>query len=200
METLLKDIRYSFRRLARNPGFTAIVALTLALGIGANAAIFSVVNGFLLRPLPYKDPDRLVSVNHHYPSLNNLKAPVSALGFRHYRDNSKVFDGVAVESATSLTMTGEGDPQRISASRVSAQYFSTMGIPAAHGRVFLPEEDQQGRPGSSSISPSGSVQGLPWLWRFERSATPLKSPAPYVRRSFLWTRTCPSRGSVKWTA
>ncbi|HET7563926.1 MAG TPA: ABC transporter permease [Gemmatimonadaceae bacterium] len=144
MDTLLNDIRYSLRRLRSNPMFTAIVVLTLALGIGANTAIFSVVNTVLLRPLPYKQPDRLVTIQHHYPSLK-LDAPVSALGFRDYRDRTHFFDGVAVEAPWAANLTGIGDPVRLRGARASGQYFTTMGVPAALGRALLPEEDAPGR-------------------------------------------------------
>ena len=90
MDTLLKDVRYAFRRLRKTPGFSAIVLLTLALGIGANTAIFSVVNTVLLRPFAYRDPERLVVVDHFYPSLNNLEAGASAPGFRDLRDRPRL--------------------------------------------------------------------------------------------------------------
>src|ERR1051325_4370898 len=96
METWLKDVRYAFRRLRKSPGFSAIVLLTLALGIGANSAIFSVVNTVLLRPFPYRDPERLAPVAHFYPSLKNLEAGASAPGFRDLRDKAADFDGVFV--------------------------------------------------------------------------------------------------------
>ena len=143
MDTVLNDIRYSLRRLRSHPAFTAIVVLTLALGIGANTAIFSVVNTVLLRPLPYKQPDRLVTIQHHYPSLK-LDAPVSALGFRVYRDRTHFFDGVAVEAPWAANLTGLGDPERLRGARTSGQYFATMGVPAALGRTLLPEEDAPG--------------------------------------------------------
>ena len=94
MDTLAGDIRYALRRLRAHPAFTAIVVLTLAFGIGANSAIFSVVNTVLLRPLQYAEPDRLVTIQHDYPSLK-LEAPVSAPGFRDYRDRTRLFTDVA---------------------------------------------------------------------------------------------------------
>jgi len=145
MDALLKDIRYSFRRLLKSPGFTAVVVLTLALGIGANTAIFSVVNAVLLRPLPYREPERLVTLYHFYPSLNALKAPVSTTGFRDYRDRTRVFEKVAIESGWGANMTGRGDPERLNASRVSAQFFQVLGVSPALGRTLLPEEDVQGK-------------------------------------------------------
>ena len=106
MDALLRDIGYSFRRLRKSPAFTAIVLVTLALGIGANTAIFSVVNTVLLRPLPYRDPGALVSIEHFYPSLNNMEAPVSARGFRDYRDKTRSFESVAVETHFGANLTG----------------------------------------------------------------------------------------------
>ena len=111
MDAFLRDLRYSLRRLRKTPAFTAIVVVTLALGIGANTAIFSVVNTVLLRPLPYGSPSRLVSIEHFYPSLNNLEAPVSARGFREYRDKTSSFESVAVETQFGANLTGTGDPE-----------------------------------------------------------------------------------------
>jgi putative ABC transport system permease protein len=147
MDSLLRDVRYGLRRLRKSPAFTAIVVLTLALGIGANTAIFSVVNAVLLRALPYREPDRLVTINHFYnnPELNFLEAPVSAVGFRDYRDKTKSFQAVAVESGWSANLTGDGDPERVPASRVSGDYFRVQGVPPALGRVFGRDEDEQGK-------------------------------------------------------
>ena len=144
MDTFWHDIRQSFRRLRKQPGFTAVVLITLALGIGANTAIFSVVNTVLLRPLPYKQPGELITIQHHYPSID-LDAPVSAPGFRAYHDNTRIFDGVAVEASWSANLTGVGEPVRLRGGRVSGDYFRTMGVPAAIGRALLPEEDEPGR-------------------------------------------------------
>ncbi len=98
MDAFVRDITYSLRRLRKSPAFTAIVILTLALGIGANTAIFTVVNTVLLRALPYREPARLVSIIHFYPSLSNMEAPVSSRGFGDYRDRTTSFESVAVRS------------------------------------------------------------------------------------------------------
>ncbi|MCI0432043.1 MAG: ABC transporter permease [Gemmatimonadetes bacterium] len=144
MDWITQDFRYAFRRIARNPGFAGLVIVTLALGIGANTAIFSVINAVLLRPLPYQDPGDLVTIQHRYPSLD-LDASVSAGGFRDYRDRTRSFSGVAVQSAWAANLTGYGEPLRILASRVSADYFNTLGRQAALGRTFRAEEDVPGR-------------------------------------------------------
>ena len=102
MDRLLAETRYALRRIFKTPGFSAVVVLTLALGIGANSAIFSVVHAVLLQRLRYAEPDRLVTIRHYYPSLGPLEAPVSAPGYRDYRDKTQSFSGVAVESATAV--------------------------------------------------------------------------------------------------
>ena len=145
MDTFLRDIRYSLRRLQKSAGFTLVVVLTLALGIGANTAIFSVVNAVLLRPLPYREPERLVTVLHWYRGVNGIEAVVSPPAYREYRDRAKSFESLAAEMGQSLNLTGMGDPQRVSALRVSGQYFKVMGVGPQLGRALLPEEDEVGR-------------------------------------------------------
>ena len=144
MERLIQDLRYAVRTLSKSPGFTLVAVLTLALGIGANTAIFTVVNAVLLRPLPYADPDRLVDINHFYPSLNNLRAGVSAPGFRDYSAHRDVFAHAAVEQPAGLNLTGVGDPERVTASRVSGEFFTTLGVGAALGRTLRPDETEDG--------------------------------------------------------
>src|SRR3954466_11360045 len=122
MDALLRDITYSLRRLRKTPAFTAIVIITLALGIGANTAIFSVVNTVLLRALPYREPSALVTILHFYPSLNNLEAPVSARGFKRYREQTKSFESIAVETGFGANLTGSGDPERVPGARVSGDW------------------------------------------------------------------------------
>jgi predicted permease len=136
MERTWRDLKYAARGFAHRPGFTAVAVLTLGIGIGGNTAIFSVVSGLLLRPLPYADPGSLVTVNHYYPSLNGLEASVSAVGFRDYSTRTRSFTGLAAETGQSVNLTGLGEPERISAAAVTPAYFSTLGIPAALGRTF----------------------------------------------------------------
>ena len=144
MRQLLQDIRYAFRRLRQSPGFTAVAVLTLGLGIGANTAIFSVINTVLLRPLGYREPDRLVTVEHHYPSLDDLHASVSVPGFLAYQKQEKVFERAAVENGWVPTLTGHGDPVRLLGSQVTGDYFAVFGVEPAIGRVIRPDEADPG--------------------------------------------------------
>ena len=144
METLLQDLRYATRSLLKSPGFTIIAVLTLALGIGANAAIFSVINAVLLKPLPYAAPDRLVMVNHFYPSLNNLRAGVSVPGFRDYTAEKDVFEKTFVVTGGGMSLTGTGDPERIIGTRVSGDFFGTLGVPPLIGRTIRSDEATEG--------------------------------------------------------
>ncbi len=143
MHGLLFDLRYALRGLRRTPVFTVVVLLTLALGIGANSAIFSVVNTVLLKPLPYREPERLVTVFHDYPALK-LEAPVTAPGFREYRDRIRAFEYVAVQAGWNANLTGAGEPERIAANRVTSQFFAVLGVPPMLGRPFLDTEDEPG--------------------------------------------------------
>ena len=139
-----RDLKYALRQLRRTPAFSLVVLATLGLGIGSNAAIFSVFNGLLLRPLPYADPSRLVQINHFYPSLNNLEASVSAPGFRDYRERLERLQSVAAQGGWGVNLVGDGEPERLNGARVSANYFSTYGIPAANGRLFQADEEAGG--------------------------------------------------------
>jgi predicted permease len=141
---MLEDIKYAIRQLKRSPGFTAVAILTLALGIGANTAIFTVIDATLLRPLPYKEPDRLVTVEHHYPSLSDLLAPVSVAGFLAYQKKTESFESAAVETGWQPSLTGRGDPERMRGSRVTGDYFTVLGVPAEVGRVLRADEATAG--------------------------------------------------------
>jgi putative ABC transport system permease protein len=139
---VLHDVRYACRTLVRNPGFAAVALLTLALGIGANTAIFSFVDGVLLRPLPYRNADRIVRVLEKPP--RGERNGISTLNFLDWSRDNEVFDFMAAQSGGAATLTGRGEPVQIRGGRVSARYFDIFGIQAEHGRTFLPREDERG--------------------------------------------------------
>jgi len=141
MQTLLQDLRYAFRLLAKSPGFTAIAVLTLALGIGANSAIFSVVNGVLLRPLAFRDPSRLVIVAEKspFPTIST-----SYQNFVDWHDQSRSFESMEATRGTGLSLTGAGEPELLLARMATAGLFPLLGVEAHIGRTFLPEEDRAG--------------------------------------------------------
>ena len=136
-------MRYALRTLLRSPAFTVVALLTLALGIGANTAIFSFVNGVLLKPLPYGNPHRIVMVWEKPPG--GLRNGISTLNFLDWKKQNTVFEHMAASRGDSPTLTGSGDPVQLQASRVSAPYFEIFGIHAALGRTFAPDEDQPGK-------------------------------------------------------
>jgi putative ABC transport system permease protein len=142
MDTLLQDLRFGLRLLLRQPAFTLIVVLTLALGIGANTAIFSVVNGVLLRPLPYPAPERLVAVWGFHPEIGQESA--SLPDFRDWREGATSFESLAAYAPTFFNLTGDGEPERVSALRVTANFFQTLGVSPVRGRAFEQGEDLRG--------------------------------------------------------
>jgi len=141
VQTLLQDLRYALRLLAKSPGFTAIAILTLALGIGANTAIFTVVNAVLLRPLPFRDPSRLVLALEKNPAFKALSS-VSYQNYLDWRDQSHSFESMEATRAATITFTGAGEPERLNVQMTSAGLFPMLGISAEAGRTFLPEEDR----------------------------------------------------------
>ncbi len=148
MGTLLQDVRYGLRTLRKNPGFAAVAVLTLALGIAANTTIFSVVNGWMLRPPSIKNPARVVVILTTNPVKGGWgwdRNPVSAPDFVAWREQSHAFEGMAASEGNDCALTGEGEPERLTGMRVSASYFNVLGVSAALGRTFLPGEDQPGR-------------------------------------------------------
>jgi putative ABC transport system permease protein len=143
-----QDLRYSFRSLAKNPTFTIVAVLALALGIGANSAIFSVVNTVLLSPLPYKDPDRLVMVWEDNTKAGYPRDTPAAANYIDWRDQNQVFESMAALTEASFNLTGTGDPERLEGNLVSANLFPLLGVEPQLGRAFLPEED---RPGANRV-------------------------------------------------
>ncbi len=147
MNQLFRDLRLALRQSFKNPAFTAVAVITLALGIGANTAIFSVVNAVLVRPLPFKDPDRLVRVWHtppakSFPGIDRFS--VSAANYIDWQRENHVFDQMGIYSGRLLTLTGVAEPEQVIACTVSAGFFETLGVTPMLGRVFLPEEDRPG--------------------------------------------------------
>jgi putative ABC transport system permease protein len=145
MAGLLQDVRFGLRMIRRNPGFSAIVGLTLALGIGANGAIFSMVNAVLLRELPYAEPDELVMVWESRPREGVYDNSVSPADFVDWRTRQRVFEDIAAYESTTLNLTGSGEPQRLRGGHVSASFFKVFGVVPARGRDFLPDEEGPGR-------------------------------------------------------
>ena len=154
MDRLLKDLRYSFRMLAKNPGFTVVALISLALGIGANTSIFTVVNQVLLKPLPYKEADRIVTVLRQVPPMANPTGFASSWSYPKYqvlKEENRVFDHVAAVYQEAYGVSGGGtEPERLEVEFVSASYFPLLGIDAAAGRVFTGEEDS--KPGASPVA------------------------------------------------
>lgn len=147
-----QDLRYGLRTLRKNPGFTAVAVVALALGIGANSAIFSVVNTVLLRPLPYKDADRLMMVWEDASKRGFPRDTPAPANYIDWRDQNQVFTGMAAISDLSCNLTGTGEPERIEGRRVSASLFPLLGVEPKLGRVFTAEEDQPGHAGVVIIS------------------------------------------------
>jgi predicted permease len=141
-ETLWQDLRYGTRGLARNKGFAAVAVLTLALGIGANTAIFSVVNAAILRPLPYPDPGRLVILWGNVKRVRTERRGASYPDYQDWRDQSRSFEAMADFDDAQFALTGIETPERIPGEYVSPSYFSLLGIHAAMGRTFRPEDDR----------------------------------------------------------
>jgi putative ABC transport system permease protein len=151
MTGLLQDLRYAVRQLRKGPGFTAVAVITLALGIGANTAIFSVVNGVLLRPLEFPNADRLVRVWHvpppkSFPGMTTFS--VSAANYFDWERQNHVFERMAIYTFHGFTLTGGDKPEQVDGCAATSGFFSTLGVQPMLGRVFLPEEDQ---PGHSNV-------------------------------------------------
>ncbi|MGB9431801.1 MAG: ABC transporter permease [Candidatus Acidiferrum sp.] len=162
IEILLQDLRYAFRVFRKNPGFVAVAILTLALGIGANTALFSVVNGVLLNPLPYTQPERLAAL---YAKTDDFgRSSISSPNFLDWVRDNRSFSSLAAFRADSFNLTGVGEPQRLAANMVSASFFPTLGIKPVLGRFFFEQEDQLGAAPVAVISES--------LWKQKFAASP----------------------------
>jgi len=141
-DEMFQDLRYGVRMLLKNPGFTAVVVLTLALGIGANAALFSVVNGVLLNPLPYPQPDQLVTLHQSKPNFATGAIPYP--NFRDWQKENQTFSAMAISRGTSFSLIGSSEAERVNGRWVSAEFFSVLGVKPALGRDFAPSEGERG--------------------------------------------------------
>ena len=165
MRTVAQHLRYAFRGLKKNPGFALVAVLTLALGIGANSAMFSIINAVLLRPLPYHNPQNLVLLSEHWPQFPRLS--LSYLNYKDWRDQSRSFQAVGAGRNFVVTMTGIEEAERIPAQNVTASLFNLLGVRPELGRVFDATEDKPGAPPIALISHSL------WQRRFSSSHTVL---------------------------
>jgi hypothetical protein len=167
MGTLLQDLRYAVRMLKKNPGFTAIAVLTLALGIGANTSIFSFVDAWIINPLPYPQSDRLAIIQ----SLNTKEGWIdrtnTAADFYDWQRESKDFEVLCAWSVASFNLAGDGPPERVAGNRVTWNFFETLSARPLMGRTFLPSDDQSGAQRVVVIS-----RGL-WETRFAAIRTSL---------------------------
>jgi putative ABC transport system permease protein len=157
-EVLWQDLRYAGRTLAKSPGFILVAVLTLALGIGANTAIFSVVNAVVLQPLPYMEPSRLVVLIGNVKRAQVERRGTSYADYFDWRDQSQSFDGMSIVVGLTATLTGVDDPERVTAEYVARAYFPILGVNAAVGRIFRPEEDRTPQHDAVAVISDG-------LWR-----------------------------------
>src|ERR1043165_7109916 len=140
---MMTDVRFAFRQLLKAPGFTLLTLITLALGIGLNTAIFSLINDLFLRGLPFKEPSRALHVFSHFKD-QTVDFPLSAPRFMHFRDGQTVFDGFAGENGIAATVTAVGDPFQVPIFRTTSNWFDVLGVRAIRGRTFLSEEQEGG--------------------------------------------------------
>src|SRR5947199_7359229 len=138
----MNDLRYALRLLLKSPGFSFIAIATLALGIGLNTAIFSLINDLFLRALPFNEPARVVRMYSNARERNLLELAISAPRFQHYRESQTIFDGFGAENQFAFTLTGLGDAVQIFGGRVTPNYFDVLGVSPIRGRNFLPEEEE----------------------------------------------------------
>ncbi|HVZ23052.1 MAG TPA: ABC transporter permease, partial [Vicinamibacterales bacterium] len=139
---MTSDVRFAWRQLLKSPGFTLLAILTLAIGIGLNTAIFSLIDDLFLRGLPFQEPDRVVHMYANAPDRGLNEIALSAPRFMHYRDGQTIFSGVAAETFTAFTLTGHGDPVQLFGGKLTSNYFDLLGVKPIRGRLFRPEEEE----------------------------------------------------------
>ncbi len=149
---LLQDLRHATRAFLRSPGFTCVVILSLAIGIGANTAIFSIVNALLLHPLPYKNSERLVILWNRSPGLGITQDWFSTAQYFDIKSSHTGFEQLAIAIGGNFNLTGDGDPERVGAIRVSSNLLPMLGTQSTAGRLFMPAEDTPGQPATSLLT------------------------------------------------
>lgn len=184
---MLQDIRYAFRMLLKKPGFTMVVVLTLALGIGANAAIFSVVKGVLLNPLPYPDPEQLVTFHQSKPNFETGAIPY--LNFVDMQRENQTFSSMAISRGAGFTLIGVGEAERVTARMVSADFFTVYGIKPVLGRNFTAEDDRSG------ADPVAIISDRLWSRKFNAAADLVEKSITLDDRSYRVVGVLP--GSFK---
>ena len=152
MQSFWQDVRFAIRAFARQPGHSAAAVLSIAIGIGANTAIFSVAHALLIQPLPYRDADRLVILWNRSPGLNIAEDWFSTAQYFDIKTSQGGFEDLAIALGANLTLTGDGDPERIGAIRVSSNLLPMLGARPLYGRLFESGEDVPGRGGSAILS------------------------------------------------
>ena len=138
----MNEFRFALRQLRKSPGFTVIAVMTLALGIGLNTSIFSLIDDLFLRPLPFKDPQRLVHIYSNARERNLLELAISVPRFQHFRESQTIFDGFGAENQSAFTLTGLGEAVQILGGQVTSNYFDVLGVRPIRGRTFLPNEEE----------------------------------------------------------
>src|SRR5437763_3593103 len=139
---MVSDLRFAFRKLRQSPAFTLSAVITLALGIGLNTAIFSLINDLFLRGLPFKEPSRVMHLYAGDKERDLIDIPISEPRYEHYRDGQTIFDGFAAENFFLFTLTGLGDPVQVFGGRLTSNYFDVLGVRPILGRNFLREEEE----------------------------------------------------------
>ncbi|MGE0128677.1 MAG: ABC transporter permease [Blastocatellales bacterium] len=187
-DEMFQDLRYGARMLLKNPGFTAVIVLTLALGIGANAALFSVVNGVLLNPLPFPQPEQLITLHQSKPNF-----PTGAIPYPNFRDwqkENRTFAAMAISRGTGFNLTGAGEAERINGRWVSAEIFSVYGVKPQLGRDFAPGEDEPG------AGPVAVISASLWQRKFNNSPDALGKGLTLDDKSYTIVGVLPASFSM----
>jgi putative ABC transport system permease protein len=188
MNALLQDIRYGIRNLLKTPGFTAIAILTLALGIGANSALFSVVNGVLLNPLPYPEPDKMISV---YAKTSDFgHSSITYLNFLDWQKNNHSFSAIAARRNEDLILTGVGEGEQLHGVMISADFFQVMRVEPIAGRTFTPEEDKVG------AAPVALIGAGLWARKFGSAPDIIGKPITLTGKSYVVIGVIPASFSL----